>query len=96
LSNAVLVARDVTITACYGKAKTAPTGADLNIIINRNGANNIFTTDLTIPAGSVAVQTELGISAAGVLTAGQYLTIDITQVGAVVAGQTVSVVCVGN
>jgi hypothetical protein len=96
VSNAVLVARDVTISACYGKAKVAPTGADLNIIINRNGANNIFTTDLTIPNGSTAVQTELGISASGVLTAGQYLTIDITQIGAAVAGQTVSVTCVGN
>jgi ferric-dicitrate binding protein FerR (iron transport regulator) len=84
------------VSACYAKANTAPTGADLNIIVNRNGAANIFTTDLTIPAGSVAVQTELGIAAAGVLTAGQYLTIDITQVGAVVPGQEVSVVCIGN
>ena len=96
LANAVLVGRAVTVTVCYGKAKTAPTGTDLNIIINRDGANNIFATDLTIPAGSTAVVTEAGMSASAALAAGQYLTIDITQVGAVVPGQNVSVVCIGN
>lgn len=96
IGNAVLVTRSVTISACYAKAKTAPTGTDLRIVINRIGTTNIFTTFLSIPVGDTAVQTNTAIAAAGALTAGQYLTLDITQVGSTEPGMDVSVTCVGN
>lgn len=95
-ANHVLVAYTNTLSVCYAKAKTAPTGADLRIVIRRQGTDNIFNTFLTIPAGSTSVVVETGLSAAAALTAGQYLTIDIDQIGSALPGQDISVTCVGT
>ena len=95
VANAVLVGRSVTMSACYAKAGMAPTGTDLNLVVRRSGVTNIFNTDITIPAGSTAVATEIGMAAGAALTAGQYLTVDITQIGSVIPGQDISLVCIG-
>ena len=71
-----------TIGTIYAKVGTAPTGADLNIDINKN-ATSIFTTDLTIAATATTGNVAPATSAVAV---GDVFTLDIDQVGSTVAG----------
>ena len=82
-----------TISGVIATANTAPTGASLIFDVNKNGTT-IFTTQANRPsiaAGSFAT------SAAAVpdvtsLVAGDYLTVDIDQIGSTVAGSDLVVV----
>ncbi len=76
-------ARIISIRATVG---TAPTGADLIIDVNKNGTT-VFTTATrpTIPASSNISQ--IAIPDVVDLNGGDYLTIDVDQVGSTVAGE---------
>lgn len=76
-----------TIVAVRAHAATAPTGADLIFDVNKNGTT-IFTTQgnrSRVVAGSNAgsAVTNMDVTA---LAAGDYLTVDVDQVGSTFAG----------
>ena len=80
------------IVSCYARVKTAPTGASLIIDVNKNGVT-IFTTQAnrpTIAAGATVSSDSLPDVVS--LAQNDYLTIDIDQIGSVVAGANLTVV----
>lgn len=86
----------LTIKKAFGRVKTAPAGASIIIDINKNGTS-IWNTNqgnrLTIAAGTnSASQTSFDTTS---LAEGNYLTLDIDQVGSTTAGAdlTVEVYC---
>ena len=80
--------RSVTIQSMTAYVQTAPTGASLNLRVNKNGSS-IATPSIADGAtsGSLTGLTET-------MNAGDYLTVDITQVGSTVAGSNLSLVIV--
>ena len=73
-------------------AGTAPTGASLIVDVNKNGTT-IFTTQgnrPTLTAGS-NVSSEVTNMDINTITAGDYLTVDVDQIGAPTPGAAVSV-----
>lgn len=78
---------DVTI-----RAATAPTGASIKVDVNKNGTT-VFTTQANRP--TIAVSTNASSAAVpdvAALAAGDYLTVDIDQVGSTIAGADLVVV----
>jgi hypothetical protein len=71
--------------ACRAVAKTSPTGASAIFVIKKNGSTTIAT--ITILAG----QTTATAPPSGTFVAGDYLTIDCTQVGSSVPGADVNI-----
>lgn len=71
-----------TVGTIYAKVGTAPTDADLNIDINKNGTS-IFSTNLTIAASATTGNETPSTTA---ISAGDVLTLDVDQVGSTVAG----------
>lgn len=88
----IIAHRDLTIIKAYAVVKTAPTGADLIIDINKNGTSIWNTTQanrLKITAGnSDGSQSSFDTTT---LTDEDLLTIDIDQVGSSVAGADLSI-----
>lgn len=86
VTSIVVVPKSGFLTKIYAQVKTAPTGASLNIRVNKNG---VSATTLNIAAGATTANaTGLSISFA----AGDYFTLDITQIGSGVAGADLTVV----
>ncbi len=87
----LVATRSLEIVKVYANVKTAPTGADLIVDINKNGST-IWSTQanrLTIAASAVAgTQTSFNTTA---LVEGDKLTLDIDQVGSTVAGEDLTV-----
>lgn len=80
------------ILGIYAACHTAPTGAAIIVDINKNGTT-VFTTQgnrTTIAAGSNDSGSE-DVPDVVTLASGDYLTMDIDQVGSSVAGAVVSV-----
>jgi hypothetical protein len=78
---------DVTLLGVTGAVNTAPTGAAIIFDVKRNGTS-IFTTTAnrpTIAIGAFATTVEPAPDIVA-LTAGQYLTVDIVQIGSTVPG----------
>lgn len=72
-----------TFTVAYARIKTAPTGQSLNMRVKKNGVAVTGINTLNISAGAQSANaTGLSIS----YVAGDYFSIDITQVGSTVAG----------
>jgi hypothetical protein len=65
-------------------AKTAPTGANLIIDVNINGSTVLDGSKVTIPASSNSVT--VTSFAETTFSAGDYLTIDVDQIGSSVEG----------
>ena len=80
----VPVMRDSTLVSIRAQVSTAPTGADIILSIRLNGTS-IGT--VTITAGSL----EGTLTLSQALTAGQSLTVNITQVGSTIAGSDLTV-----
>jgi hypothetical protein len=78
------------VTAVVISAQTAPTGANINIRINKNGSS---LTTATLTAGSQYQKTS-GLSLA--VADGDYLTLDVTQVGSTYPGYDMLVNIVAN
>lgn len=80
------VPANITITAVRASVGTAPTGASAIFDVNKNGTT-IFTTQSNRPTIAAGTQTDLA-DAIDVTTfsAGDYLTVDIDQIGSGTAG----------
>lgn len=83
--------RNYTIVSVRASVGTAPTGADLLVDVNKNGVT-IFTTQTNRPTITAGTNTALAaaINVADIAS-GDYLTIDIDQVGSSVAGSDLTV-----
>lgn len=88
--------RALKILSCRATAAVAPTGAALTVDVNKNGTT-IYTTQGNRP--SIAISGVTNKSAAPDVQAwadGEYLTVDVDQIGSTIAGGgplTVTVVC---
>lgn len=87
------IPQNATITGVYASVNTAPTGAAILVDVNLNGTT-IFTTQANRPTIAVSgfysgVVTSMNVTA---VTAGQYLTVDVDQVGSTIAGANLLVV----
>lgn len=82
--------RTLTITATRATVNTAPTGAAIIVDITKNGTS-IFTTQTNRP--TIAISGFTGVSGVPNLTwaNGEYLTVDIDQIGSTVAGADLTV-----
>jgi hypothetical protein len=81
------LARNATFSACYISANTAPTGAAI-IADVKLGGTSIFT-GVTANRPTIAASSFAGTAGAPAttsFTSGNYLTVDILQVGSTVAG----------
>lgn len=74
-----------TFLNIYARVKTAPTGADLNIRVNKNGVS--FKT-VSITAGATNATSAI---ASGQFSAGDYFSLDITQIGSTISGADLTV-----
>jgi len=81
-----------TITKVRIATGTAPTGASLIVDVNKNGTT-IYTTQANRPAITAGTNTATGntIDVTG-LVAGDYITVDIDQVGSTIAGSDLTVI----
>ena len=78
--------RAVTITKIRKHVTTAPTGAALNMTLKKNGSS--IQTFSIAAGGSTNVTSGLNLSVAE----GDYLTVDITQIGSTTAGSDLNIV----
>lgn len=81
-----------TIAGARASVGTAPTGASLIVDINKNGTT-IFTTQANRPTIAVSTNTSGNVTNMDVTTvaAGEYLTVDIDQIGSTIAGADLTV-----
>lgn len=87
-----IVPAKMTIRSAWAAVNTAPTGSSLIIDVNKNGTS-IFTTQAnrpTIIAGAFSYTSAASpdITALG---AGDYITVDVDQIGSTIAGSNLSV-----
>ena len=86
LTPIIIVPQAMTIVKAYASIKTAPTGADLIIDLNKDGTT-IWSTQanrLTISDGATtATQTSFNTTS---LAEGSEITVDLDQVGSTVSG----------
>ena len=75
-----------TMSSIDAYVSTAPTGANLTVVVKKNGTT---AETFSITAGNTS---NTGISATTSFAAGDYMTVDITQVGSSFAGQDLYVV----
>lgn len=75
-----------TMSSIDAYVTTASSGANINIRVNKNGTS---AETFSITAGQTS---NTGISATTAFSAGDYMTVDITQVGSTFAGQDLYVV----
>jgi len=81
-----------TILSCRASVGTPPTGGSIKVDVNKNGST-IFTTqanrpEIAISGNTSGAVTNMNVSA---LSAGDYLTVDVDQVGSTVAGADLTV-----
>ena len=92
LTPALIVHSALTIEKAYAYVKTAPTGADIIVDINKNGTSIWDTTPanrLTITAGTQSgTQTSFDTTS---LSEGDTLTVDLDQVGSTVSGADITI-----
>ncbi len=80
-----------TIAGVRASVGTAPTGASLIVDVNKNGTT-IFTTQSNRPEIAISGFTDLsGTIEVNSLASGEYLTVDVDQVGSTVAGSDLTV-----
>jgi hypothetical protein len=83
-----------TISSVRASVGTAPTGAALIVDVNKNGTT-IFTTQSNRPQIAVSTNTDVADAIeVSSLASGDYLTVDIDQVGSTIAGADLTVTIV--
>lgn len=89
----ITLAAASTITGVTASANTAPTGATLIFDVNKNGST-VFTTQANRPTIAISANETASpaVPAVTALAAGDYLTVDIDQVGSTIAGSDLVVV----
>lgn len=83
--------RTLTLTKVRASVGTAPTGAAILVDVNKNGTT-IFTTSAHRP--SIAAGTQTAVASGIDVTSwadGDYLTVDVDQIGSTVAGSDLTV-----
>lgn len=81
-----------TIAGVLIRAATAPTGSSIIVDVNKNGST-IYTTVGNRPTIAVSTNvSSLAVPDIGTLSAGDYITVDIDQVGSTIAGSDLVVV----
>lgn len=81
----------LTILGAWAAVGTAPTGATLIVDVNKNGTT-IFTTQSARPTIAISGNsTTLSTPAVTTLADGDYITVDVDQVGSTVAGADLTV-----
>lgn len=86
------VEANATISTVRAAVGTAPTGTSLIVDVNKNGTT-IYGTQANRPTIAVSANTATGGTASVTsLAAGDYLTVDIDQVGSTVAGSDLTVI----
>ena len=85
-SKRLYLQKDFTLTAINSFVDTAPVGSSIEVDINKNGSS-LTTTSIANGANS---SSNTGLSYS--ITANDYITVDITQVGADTAGENLSLV----
>lgn len=90
----------VNISNVQARVKTAPTGSGIRVDLNKNGNTSIFSPTEYIEIAATensATVTSSGLSVThAVLAAGDYLTVDIDQVGSTDIGANLSISIVGT
>lgn len=81
-----------TILSCRASVGTPPTGASIKVDVNKNGTT-IFTTQANRPTIAISGNTSGAVTNmnTNTLAAGDYLTVDVDQVGSTVAGADLTV-----
>jgi hypothetical protein len=80
------------VVSVAAMVNTAPTGASVIVDVNKNGST-IFTTQANRPTvAASSTSATVGAFAATTLTDGDYLTVDVDQIGSTVAGSDLTVV----
>jgi hypothetical protein len=79
-----------TVVKVRASVGTAPTGAAILVDVNKNGTT-IFTTQANRPSIAISGNTATGTPQVTALAAGDYLTVDVDQVGSTVAGSDLTV-----
>lgn len=84
--------RSYTIVSVRATVNTAPTGSSIIVDINKNGVT-IFTTQANRPAIAIAGFTSGLVTNADIntLVAGDYLQVDVDQIGSTIAGSDLTV-----
>jgi hypothetical protein len=82
--------RTLTITKIRASVGTAPTGASVICDVNKNGTT-VFTTQSNRPTIAVSTNTALGTPNVTSLADGDYLTVDIDQIGSSTPGSNLTV-----
>lgn len=90
--NEIVISQPYSFVSVNLRVKTAPTGADLIIDINKNGSS-IFSTRPTISAGSTTGGSSAVFNTVSVTT-GDVITIDVDQIGSTVPGSNLVVALV--
>jgi hypothetical protein len=80
----------VSIVKVRSSVGTAPTGTTLLVDVNKNGST-IFTTQANRPAIAIGANTATGTPQVTALAVGDYLTVDVDQVGSTLAGADLTV-----
>lgn len=83
------VERALTITGVRVSAGTAPTGAALIVDVKKGGTSIFPTTPK--PRVAIGANTGTAVPDTTAWAAGEYLTVDVTQIGSTVAGSDVTV-----
>lgn len=87
--------KTLTIVNVRATVDLAPTGASLIVDVHKNGTT-IFTTQSNRPTIAATTFTDTSTPAVTTWAAGEYLTVDIDQVGSTVAGSDLVVTVVVN
>jgi hypothetical protein len=87
----IIFPRACTIKKVSARVGTDPTGAALQIDLNKNGSNSIFSAAFQIAAAGSSNSTTSFNASYEDLAADDYLTLDIDQVGSTVAGADLSI-----
>lgn len=91
-SHRIYLEGNYTFESARASVGTAPTGASLICDINKNGTT-IYTTQSARPTIAVSTNTATANSpAVTTFVAGDYITVDVDQVGSTVAGSDLTVV----
>jgi hypothetical protein len=92
----IIFPQATAIVSVMSKLGTAPTGTnDVRFDLRKNGTDSIFTAGY-VELGDTTVDTETNLTAHATLTAGDYLTVDIEQIGTTQVGRDLSIVLLGG
>ena len=85
-----------TITSVTSKLEIAPTGADdVRFDLKKNGSDSIFTAGY-VELEDTSSNVESDLTEHAVLSSGDYLTFDVTQIGTTIGGSTLTIAVYGS